>query len=121
MGALRYAFPRALRLLKTDEFSSVFSLRVSSSQGPFQVLARPNGLAHARLGLVVGKRTDKRAVVRNYLKRSAREAFRLHAAEFGGFDFVVRVRERYGRAAAMQNREILLALMKRAARRCAPS
>ena len=119
MGALRYAFPRALRLLKTDEFSSVFSLRISASQGPFQVLARPNDLGHARLGLVVGKRTDKRAVMRNFLKRSVREAFRLHAAQLGSYDYVVRVRERYGRAHAAVNREILLALMKRAASRCA--
>ncbi|SMC27416.1 ribonuclease P protein component [Andreprevotia lacus DSM 23236] len=85
------------------------------------MLARPNDLGHARLGLVVGKRTDKRAVVRNYLKRSAREAFRLHAAEFGGIDFVVRVRERYGRAQAAANRTLLISLMHRAARRCASS
>nr|WP_084186926.1 ribonuclease P protein component [Andreprevotia chitinilytica] len=115
---MRYGFPRVLRLLKTDEFSSVFTLRASASNGPFQVLARPNGLPHARLGLVVGRRCDKRAVIRNFLKRTVRETFRQHASAFAGFDFVVRVREPFARAGAMDARANLLQLMQRAVKRC---
>ena len=36
----------------------------------------PNALEHARLGLIVGKKTARRAVQRNYMKRVLRELFR---------------------------------------------
>lgn len=37
---------------------------------------RPNGLDHARLGVVVAKRLAPRAVTRNMVKRLTRELFR---------------------------------------------
>ncbi|WP_432723167.1 ribonuclease P protein component [Jeongeupia wiesaeckerbachi] len=119
--ALRYGFPRVLRLLKTDDYSSVFSLRSSASNDYFQVLARPNGLTHARLGMVVGRKTDKRAVVRNYIRRSTREVFRLHAAELAGLDLVVRSRKAFGRKEGEAAREALLKLfLKQRARHAQP-
>ncbi|GHD64469.1 ribonuclease P protein component [Jeongeupia chitinilytica] len=118
--ALRYGFPRVLRLLKTDDYSSVFSLRSSSSNDYFQVLARPNGLPHARLGMVVGRKTDKRAVVRNYIRRSAREVFRLHAAELAGLDLVVRSRRAFGRGEGAAARQALLTLFRKQRARHAP-
>ena len=42
----------------------------------FAVHARPNGLAHWRLGLVMASRHARRAVERNLYKRTWREAFR---------------------------------------------
>lgn len=84
-------FPRRRRLRKTDEFSSVFSFKCSVSGAHLQVLARPNQAGYARLGLVVGKRTLRRATARNYVKRVVRELFRCHQHEFGALDLVVRV------------------------------
>ncbi|WP_148717627.1 ribonuclease P protein component [Chitinolyticbacter meiyuanensis] len=110
-----------MRLLKTDEFSSVFNLRLSVSNEFFQVLGRPNGLPVARLGVVVGRRTDKRAVVRNYIKRTVRERFRLAAAELVGIDLVVRPRRAFGRADGAAAREALIQLFRRLRGRVPPS
>ncbi|MBV1775594.1 ribonuclease P protein component [Burkholderiaceae bacterium DAT-1] len=85
-------FTRQQRLLKTDEFSSVFNLRRSQSNDFFQVWIRPNGLDRARLGVVAAKRVDKRAVGRNRVKRLVREQFRLHAPQLCGLDLIVRAK-----------------------------
>lgn len=54
-------------------------------------MAKPNGLAHARLGVVVGKRVAKRANARNYMKRVVRECFRLSQHDMVGLDMIARV------------------------------
>jgi ribonuclease P protein component len=84
-------FPRRRRLRKTDEFSSVFSFKCSVSGAHLQVLAKPNQAGYARLGVIVGKRTLRRATARNYAKRVVRELFRRHQQELGALDVVVRV------------------------------
>ena len=70
------AFPKAARLLKTDEFSSVFRLRPSQKTAHFVLYTRHNQLPHARLGVVVAKRFAPRAATRNTIKRVTRELFR---------------------------------------------
>ena len=49
------AFPKAARLLKTDEFSSVFRLRPWRRSPHFVLYGKPTG-SEARLGLVIGKK-----------------------------------------------------------------
>ncbi|MBM5574566.1 MULTISPECIES: ribonuclease P protein component [Deefgea] len=109
----RYRFARDARLLKTDDFSSVFSLRASVSNDYFQVLGKPNLSQHARLGLVVGKKTDKRAVGRNYIKRTVRELFRQNTELLLGLDVVVRSRKPFARQDGAAARAALLSLFKR--------
>ncbi|MEM5384566.1 ribonuclease P protein component [Paraburkholderia phymatum] len=92
------AFPKAARLLKTDEFSSVFRLRPWRRTAHFVVYARPTG-NEARLGLVIGKKYAPRAVTRNLVKRLAREAFRVRRAEFGGWDVLLRLHTKFDRKA----------------------
>lgn len=70
------AYPRDRRIVKTDEFSSVFRLRPVRKTAHFMLYGRTNGLQHARLGVVVAKRLAPRAVTRNAIKRAARELFR---------------------------------------------
>ena len=84
-------------MLKADEFSSVFSFRRSFIGEFFQVQVRPNGRAHPRLGLVVSRKMEKRAVYRNLAKRIVREYFRMHLNEFWGLDVVVRLRKPFRR------------------------
>src|SRR5450830_1566311 len=69
-------FARARRIIKTDEFSSVFRLRPVQKTPHFVLYTRSNELAHARLGVVVAKRFAPRAVTRNAIKRITRELFR---------------------------------------------
>ena len=73
---LSTAFPRERRIVKTDEFSSVFNLRPVFRTAHFVLYVRPNTLPHARLGVVAAKRLAPRAVTRNTVKRMTRELFR---------------------------------------------
>ncbi|AOJ03366.1 MULTISPECIES: ribonuclease P protein component [Burkholderia] len=92
------AFPKAARLLKTDEFSSVFRLRPWRRTAHFVVYGKPTG-RDARLGLVIGKKYAPRAVTRNLVKRLAREAFRTRRAEFAGWDILLRLHTRFDKKA----------------------
>ncbi len=69
-------FARSRRIIKTDEFSSVFRMRPVQRSAHFVLYARPSQLPCARLGVVVAKRLAPRAVTRNTIKRLTREAFR---------------------------------------------
>lgn len=80
-------FERRRRLTEGAQFERVFANPARSADRNFTVLGRSNDLGYARLGLVVGKRVDKRAVVRNRLKRLIRESFRQQ--HLAGFDLVV--------------------------------
>lgn len=92
-----YGFGKQYRITKTDEYSSVFRLRCAKSGEYFQLFGRPNGLANARIGLVVSRKVAKQAVQRNYMKRVVREFFRHNRSNYSGIDIVVRVRQRFGR------------------------
>jgi ribonuclease P protein component len=72
-------FARVRRIVKTDEFSSVFRLRPAYKTAHFVLYTRPNGLPNARLGVVAAKRFAPRAVTRNTIKRVTRELFRVTA------------------------------------------
>jgi ribonuclease P protein component len=90
-------FPKAVRLLKTDEFSSVFRLRPWARSAHFVLYGRASAQP-ARLGVVVGKKQAPRAVTRNLVKRLVRETFRLRAAELDGWDVLIRLSGRIDRA-----------------------
>jgi ribonuclease P protein component len=82
-------YGRHQRIIKTDDFSSVFRLRPVHRTQHFVLYLRPNPLGHARLGVVVAKRLAPRAVTRNLIKRMAREVFR--QASLGAVDCIVRL------------------------------
>jgi ribonuclease P protein component len=82
-------FARVRRIVKTDEFSSVFRLRPAQKSAHFVLYTRSNELPHARLGVVVAKRFAPRAVTRNTIKRVSREVFR--CASIPSMDLIVRL------------------------------
>jgi ribonuclease P protein component len=87
------SFARRYRLTRTDEFSSVFGFR-KAIRGTWLMLhyqPRPEDIADARLGLVIGKKLLKRAVDRNRLKRVLRERFRQRRIGLPAFDLIVRL------------------------------
>ena len=69
-------YARTRRIVKTDDFSSVFRLRPVQRTAHFVLYARSNQLDRARLGIVAAKRFAPRAVTRNTIKRVTRELFR---------------------------------------------
>jgi ribonuclease P protein component len=88
------AFPKHYRLLKTDEYSSVFGFRRALKSRHFLLHYRPRGadeVPGARLGLVVAKRFLRRSVDRNLVRRLAREQFRLLRTRLRSSDFVLRL------------------------------
>jgi ribonuclease P protein component len=82
-------YPRDRRIVKTDDFSSVFRLRAVQRSAHFVLYARSNELSHARLGVVAAKRFAPRAVTRNTIKRVTRELFRQSALP--PIDYIVRL------------------------------
>jgi ribonuclease P protein component len=94
-------FPRAARLLSSDDFRRVFERRLDS-RGQYFTLhhlpgprtdetgATPKS-AGPRLGIVVPKKLLKTAVHRNLLKRLVRETFRQAAGRLPASDLIVRL------------------------------
>ncbi len=64
------------KLLRPADFQRVFNDPVSSSDPLFRVLACPCQARVSRLGMAVSRKVDRRAVVRNRIKRIVRESFR---------------------------------------------
>jgi ribonuclease P protein component len=75
-----------------EEFSSVIRFRCSASSELIQIFVKPNGLFHARLGLIVAGKIERLAVNRNRVRRILREVFRARQQELAGVDIVVRLR-----------------------------
>ena len=85
------------------------------------MIARPNGLGHARLGLAVGVRAAGNAVNRNRVKRVVREAFRHIRQELPAVDLVVNARPAAGKASNADMTASVVALWNRIRQRCAAS
>jgi len=81
------AFTREQRLTTPAQFRGVFAEPLRSTDRYFTLLARPSPATSARLGLTISRRSAKRAVDRNKLKRLARESFRHQ--RLPAWDFVV--------------------------------
>jgi ribonuclease P protein component len=90
----RYQYPPALRLLRPAQFKTVFdSATFKIGQSHFLLLACPNGLDHARLGLVIAKKKVRLAVQRNRIKRVTRDSFRHQQASLPPVDLVMIARQ----------------------------
>ena len=114
----RHLLPRRARLSRHEDFARVFKDNLRASDDLFTVLARPNELAHPRLGLAVSRKAVGNAVDRNRLKRLAREAFRLAQHEVAPLDIVVLARSQAAAAAAADVRASLQRLWQRVNARC---
>ena len=61
-----------------------------------------NDLNRPRLGLIVGKKTAKLAVWRNYMKRVLRELFRINQHQLPALDLVIKVQKPFEKADFLQ-------------------
>jgi ribonuclease P protein component len=97
-----FRLTKQAKLVKTDDFSSVFNLRKRIAS-PYLVLRyRPNALNTPRLGLIVAKKTAKLAVQRNYMRRVLRELFRLNQHNLPALDLVIQVQKTFNKPDFMQ-------------------
>jgi ribonuclease P protein component len=105
--------PKDYKLLNADDFSSVFNFRKRSSSPHLFLHHSPNLLDHYRLGFVIGKKTEKRAVRRNYMRRSIREVLKIILPPSFSFDIVIRVHKSFYRNDFNQMKLELEDLIKR--------
>lgn len=86
-----FGFPPQRRLKTPADYKKVFAKPVKSSDAYFTLLAIRNDLDHPRLGLAIAKKSIKKAVHRNMIKRTVRENFRIQE-NLGSIDIVVLAR-----------------------------
>ena len=97
-----FKFIKQAKIVKTDDFSSVFNLRKRIASPHLVMRYKPNGLDRPRLGLIVSKKTAKLAVWRNYMKRVLRELFRLNQHQLSELDLVIQVQKSFEKADFLQ-------------------
>jgi ribonuclease P protein component len=111
-------FSPKLRLITAAQYKQVFANPTRSSDAYFTLLAIGNQLEHPRLGLAIAKKQIKRAVDRNYLKRIARESFRLQQHQIAPLDIVVLARKEAAQMPADKLRRSLERHWRRLVVRC---
>ncbi len=81
--------PRTARLLRPADFTALrgHSLRIATRN--FVAEYRNTSNPGPRLGMAVSRRVSKRAVVRNRIRRTIRESFRLHRASLPQIDILL--------------------------------
>jgi ribonuclease P protein component len=84
-----FGFPKERRIADSARFEKIFQDGRSAKDSNLVICVLENSLGFSRLGVIVSKKHGK-AVMRNYLKRLIREAFRLHSGEIpSGIDILV--------------------------------
>lgn len=106
-----YSLEKQAKMIKTDEFSSVFNFRKRISAQYLAIYYQPNKQQRARLGLVVSKKTAKLAVNRNYMRRVLREFFRVQQHEICHVDLIIRVQKKFGKVDFFQIKQELNSLI----------
>lgn len=106
-------FRRRQRILTGADFSRCFAGRRKLASRYFRLHWLDTGSA-SRLGMAVSRKVDKRAVVRNRIKRGIRESFRLGPFRLAGGDAVVVARREAASASAADLRRDLDQLWRRA-------
>ncbi len=107
-------FPRTVRLLLPASFKACFESGQRLSGRFFRVHFTPTE-AGPRLGLAVSRKVSPRAVVRNRIKRAARESFRHHRGRLPPFDIVLLAKREAADAGGDALRADLAALWRRLA------
>ena len=86
-------FPHNHRIVTKAEFQILFDKSKKIVHRNTVILFRENQKSFARLGVIVGKKTAKHAVVRNRIKRVIRESFRHHQDRLQKIDVVIIARK----------------------------
>ncbi len=85
----KYKFPKSAKLSSKADFRRVLEYKLFSKSDLMTLYIAPNQIGKSRFAVSVSSKTAP-AVVRNRLKRLAREAFRLSQNEIAaGFDYLL--------------------------------
>jgi ribonuclease P protein component len=117
-------FPRRSRIIKTDDFSSVFNFRKRISGQFLSLHYQYNQLGWPRLGLNVGKKAARLSVQRNYMKRILREMFRNDQHNLPSLDIIIRAQKLFGpsqyKLVESEFRELISRLQRQTHQRITP-
>ncbi len=114
-------FPRRVRLTDPKRYQEVFKSGKRVRHASVGIIAAPNGLTYARLGLAVSRKVSRRAVMRNTIKRRIREFFRHQQGRLPALDFVVIAYPDAATAASGEFAATLLRLLQKISPLCASS
>ncbi len=108
-----YSFPQSTRLKTAEAFSLVFKQAIKLHYREFSVYVRTNDLGSPRLGLAVSKKSAKKAVTRNLIKRIIRENFRTNQANLAGLDIIFVAKYAAGQSSRKQLHLVIRSVWKR--------
>lgn len=112
------AFDKQKRLLTSADYGFVFDEACHKvSHQHYLLLARPNSLGWARLGLVVAKKNAKLATRRNRIKRVVRATFRSQQQLLDSLDIVFLARKGFDTLLPVQQSQLMTDAWLRLARR----
>ncbi len=112
------SYPRTARLTTPAEFKQVFDKSKKIHFKEFTVYCHQRDINSARLGIAVSKKVDKRAVIRNTIKRVIRESFRIKHGQLPGWDIVIVARAAIKDLTNQQLTELLERVWHRIGLRC---
>ena len=118
MAGLR--LPRQARLLQRTDFAALRAGSQRVSARAFVAEFRCTSAASARLGMAVSRRVSKLAVVRNRIRRVARESYRLHRATLPPVDVLLIARVQAADSANAQLRADLETIWRKLISHCSP-
>lgn len=85
---MEYRFLSDWRVRTTVAFQHVYSKRKRLSGRYYLLYYLDNDIGHSRLGVVASKRSVKKAVIRNRVRRIVKEAFRKQKNKLPSFDLI---------------------------------
>ena len=85
---MEYHFSSDWRIRTTAVFQYVYSKRQRLSGRYYLLYYLDNNIGHSRLGVVASKRSVKKAVIRNRVRRMVKEVFRRKKNRLPSFDLI---------------------------------
>ncbi len=81
---------KIMSLKNQKDFDEVFKKKNVFGNRHFTLFYSKNGKTFNRLGIIVSKKTSKKAVCRNRIRRQIKESFRLKQSQLKvGYDFII--------------------------------
>jgi ribonuclease P protein component len=102
----RLFYRKTQRLRSNAEFKAILAQRISAGQGPFRLFIAPNPDRLGRMGISASK-TLGSPIIRNRLKRLAREAFRLNQHNLPtNLDYVLIISQKMTKKATSDTQQV---------------